>query len=182
MSRLSMVTPAELPGLACPYCGRVVAPDTPWAVAAAARWGWCGVKLTVDEQVAGLLLLAPLEETGHAMLMCIWVRPESVNSGYGRQLMQAASASLLSRKVRVIVARGSRRTVRCETPSREFLKAIGFTRGLDDRLWRLDLDRTVAEKSGVLGMVGRLFESLRPVTPPEPAGGAISGRTRRTGP
>lgn len=182
MSRLSMVTLAELPGLACPYCGRVVAPDTPWAVAAAARWGWCGVKLMVDEQVAGLLLLAPLEETGHAMLMCVWVRPESVRSGYGKQLLQAASAGLLSRKVRVIVARGSRRAVRCETPSRDFLKASCFTRGLDDRLWRLDLDRTVAEKSGVLGVVGRLFDSLRPATPPEPAGGAISGRTRRTGP
>lgn len=181
MSRLSMVTLAELPGLACPYCGRVVAADTLWAVAAATRWGWCGVKLTVDGEVAGLLLLSPLEEPGQAMLMNIWVRPESVRSGYGKQLLQAASAGLLSRKVRVIIAQGSRRSVRCEAPSRDFLKAIGFTRGLDDRLWRLDLDRTVAEKSGVLGIVGRLFESLRPVTPPEPAGGAISGRTTRTG-
>jgi GNAT superfamily N-acetyltransferase len=180
MARLSMVTLAELPGLACPYCGRVVARDTPWAVAAASRWGWCGVKLTVDEKVAGLLLLAPLEETGHAMLMCVWVRPESMRSGYGRQLVQAASASLLSRKVRVIVARGSRRSVGCQTPPREFLKAIGFTHGLDDRLWRLDLDRTVAEKSGVRGVVGRLIESFRPATPPEPAGGAISGRTSDT--
>lgn len=180
MARLSMVTLAELPGLACPYCGRVVAPDTPWAVAAAARWGWCGVKLTTDESVAGLLLLAPLEETGHAMLMCVWVHPGVVRSGYGKQLMQAASASLLSRKVRVIVARGGRRTVSCDAPPRDFLKAIGFTRGLDDRLWRLDLDRTVAEKSSVRGMVGRLIDSLRPVSPPEPAGGAISGRTTPT--
>jgi hypothetical protein len=181
MARLSMVTLAELPGLACPYCGRVVGQDTAWAVAAVARWGWCGVKLTTDEQVAGLLLLAPLEETGHAMLMSVWVRPDVVRSGYARQLVQAASAGLLSRKVRVIVARGSRHTVSCAAPPREFLRAIGFTRGLDDRLWRLDLDRTVSEKSGVRGMVGRLIESLRPVTPPEPAGGAISGRTTHTG-
>ena len=181
MSRLSMVTLAELPGLACPFCGRVVAPDTPWAVAAVARWGSCGVKLTVDEQVAGVLLLGPLEETGHAMLMCVWVRPEFLRSGYGKQLVQAASAGLLSRSVRVIVARGSRRSMRCEAPPRDFLKAVGFTRGLDDRLWRLDLDRTVAEKSGVRTMVDRWFDSLRPVTPPEPAGGAISGRTTRTG-
>ena len=180
MSRLSMVTLAELPGLACPYCGRVVDADTPWAVAASTRWGWCGVKLTVDGEVAGLLLLSPLEEPGQAMLRNIWVRPDAVRSGYGKQLLQAASAGLLSRKVRVINAQGSRRTVRCDAPSRDFLKAIGFTRGLDDRLWRLDLDRTVADRSGVLGMVGRLFESLRPA-PPEPAGGAISGRTSRTG-
>lgn len=178
---MSMVTLAELPGLACPYCGRVVPTDTPWAVAASARWGWCGVKLTTDDEVAGLLLLAPVEESGHAMLMSLWVRPGAVRSGYGKQLVQAASASLLSRKVRVIIAHGSRSNVRCATPPRDFLKAIGFTRGLDDRLWRLDLDRTVAEKNGVRGMVGRLIESLRPVAPPEPAGGAISGRTTHTG-
>ena len=177
MARLSVVTLAELPGLACPHCGRVVAPDTPWAVAAAARWGWCGVKLTTNDQVAGLLLLSPVEEAGQAMLMCIWVRPEVMRAGYGKQLVQAASASLLGRKVRVIVARGSRLNASCATPPRDFLRAIGFTRGLDDRLWRLDLDRTVADKSIVRGMVGRLIESLRPVAPPEPAGGAITGRT-----
>jgi GNAT superfamily N-acetyltransferase len=177
MARLSMVSLAELPLLACPYCGRTVAADTPWAVAAAARWGWCGVKLTLEEQVVGVLLLGPLEETGQAMLMCTWVRPEAVRSGYGRQLVQAASAGLLSRKVRVIVARGSRRNLRCSSPPRDFLKAVGFARGLDDRLWRLDLDRTVSERTGVRGMFGRFVESLRPVTPPEPAGGTISGRT-----
>ena len=177
MARLSMVTLAELPGLACPYCGRMVPADTPWAVAASTRWGWCGVKLTVEDQVAGLLLLGPLEESGHAMLMCCWVRPESVRSGYGKQLIQAASAGLLSRKVRVIVADAGWREVRCTTPPRDFLRAVGFVRGLDDRLWRLDLDRTVADRSSVRNMFGRLIESLRPVTPPEPAGGAISGRT-----
>lgn len=182
MARLSLVTLAELPTLACPYCGRVVAADTPWAVAAATRWGWCGVKLTTDDQVAGLLLLAPMEETGHAMLMSAWVRPESVRSGYGRQLVQAASASLLSRKVRVIVARGSRRSLRCSAPPRDFLKAIGFTRGLDDRLWRLDLDRTVADRATVRGMFDRIIDSLRPVSPPEPAGGGVTGRTTQTGP
>jgi ribosomal protein S18 acetylase RimI-like enzyme len=181
MARLSLVTLAELPTLACPYCGRVIAADTPWAVAAATRWGWCGVKLTTEDHVAGLLLLSPLEETGHAMLMSAWVRPESVRSGYGKQLVQAASASLLSRKVRVIVARGSRRSLRCSAPPSDFLKAVGFVRGLDDRLWRLDLDRTVADRSTVRGMFGRLMDSLRPVTPPEPAGGAISGRTTHTG-
>ncbi len=181
MARLSMVTLSELPGLPCPYCGRLVAPDTPWAVAAVARWGWCGVKLTVDEQVAGLLLLGPLEETGHAMLMCAWVRPESVRSGYGKQLVQAAAAGLVARKVRVIVARGSRRSLRCSTPPREFLRAVGFTRGLDDRLWRLDLDRAVEERPGVRGVLSRFIDSLRPVSPPEPAGGAISGRVTRTG-
>lgn len=178
MARLSMVTPPELSALACPYCGRTVTPDTPWVAAAVARWGWCGVKLSTDEQVSGLLLLGPAEETGHAMVMCAWVRPASVRSGYGRQLVQAASAALLSRQVRVIVARGSRGNLRCSAPPRDFLRGVGFTRGLDDRLWRLDLDRTVSEPTGVRGMLGRFMESLRPVSPPEPAGGAISRTSR----
>jgi hypothetical protein len=181
MARLSMVTLSDLPGLACPYCGRTVTPDTPWAVAAATQWGWCGVKLTVDERVAGLLLLGPLEETGHAMLMCAWVRPESVRAGYGKQLLQAAAAGLVARKVRVIVARGSRHTRRCSAPPRDFLRAVGFTRALDDRLWRLDLDRAVEERPRVRGLLGRFLDSLRHVSPPEPAGGAISGRATRTG-
>lgn len=181
MARLSMVTLAELPSLPCPYCGQTVTPDTPWAVAAATRWGWCGVKLTVDDEVAGVLLIGPLEDTGEAMLMGVWVRPDSVRSGYGRQLSQAAAAGLVNRKVRVILARGSRRNERCSVPPRDFLRAIGFTRGLDDRLWRLDLDRAVVERPSVRGVLGRVIASLRPVAPPEPAGGAISGRTSRTG-
>jgi N-acetylglutamate synthase-like GNAT family acetyltransferase len=139
------------------------------------------VKLTLEEQVAGLLLLGPQEDAGHALLLCTWVRPDVVGSGYGRQLVQAASAGLLSRTVRVIDAQGSRRNVRCTAPPRDFLKATGFTKGLDDRLWRLELDRTVTDRSGVRGMLDRLIESFRPVTPPEPAGGAISGRSTHAG-
>ena len=180
MPRLSMVTLAELPALACPYCGRRVPADTPWAASAATLWGWCGVKLTVAGEVSGLLLLGPLESPGQAMLAGVWVRPESVGSGYGRQLVQTAAAGLVEQKARVIVARASRNHVRCEAPPREFLRAVGFTRGREDRLWRLDLDRAVVgERSVVRNAFERFWESLRPVTPPEPAGGAISGRMHR---
>lgn len=175
-----MVTLAELPGLACPYCGRTVTPDTPWAASAATLWGWCGVKLVEDGQTAGLLLLAPMDDPGNAMLACAWVRPESVGSGYGRQLVQAASAGLVNRKVRTVLAHGSRQHLRCTAPPRDFLRSVGFTRGMDDRLWRLDLDRAVVgERTGVRGVFERFMESLRPVSPPEPAGGAV-GRVHRT--
>lgn len=175
-----MVTLAELAELACPYCGRTIAPDTPWAVSAVTLWGWCGVKLTVERQTAGLLLLGPLETPGHAMLTCAWVRPEWVGSGYGRQLVQGAAAGLVDRKARMIVSRGSRQHLRCTAPPRDFLRAVGFTRGRDDQLWQLDLDRAVVgERSSVRGVFERFMESLRPVSPPEPAGGAISGRVHR---
>ncbi len=176
-----MVTLAELRGLACPYCGRTVAIDTPWAVSAATLWGWCGVKLTIDGEVAGLLLLGPQEEPGQAMVMCAWVSPGHTGVGYGRQLVQAAAAGLVSQKGRSIVARGSRQHVRCEAPPRDFLRAVGFTRSLDDRLWHLDLDRAVVgERNGVRNAFERLIRSLRPVSPPNPAGGAISGRVNRS--
>jgi len=53
--------------------------------------------------------------------------------------------------------------------------AVGFTRGLDERLWHLDLDRVVTERGGMREVFERLMGSLRPA-PPEPAGGVISGR------
>ncbi len=181
MPRLSMVTLSELPTLACPYCGRTVPKDTPWAISAATVWGWCGVKLSVDGEVTGALLLAPLEEPGHAMVMSAWVSPASRGAGYGRQLVQGAAAGLVARKARVIEARGSRSNVRCEAPPRDFLRAVGFVRGRDDRIWRLELDRAVAgERNGVRNVFERFLESLRPAVPPEPAGGAISGRVNRT--
>lgn len=182
MSRLSMVRLAELPGLPCPYCGRSVGTDVAWAASAATLWGWCGVKLTATAgRVDGLLLLGPDEDSGRAVVKVMWVRPGCTGAGYGRQLVQAAAAGLVSRRVRELVATGSRQQVRCEAPPREFLREVGFTRSIDDRLWHLELDRAVVgERSGVRSALERLVQSLRPVTPPNPAGGAISGRANRS--
>lgn len=175
-----MVALAELDGLACPYCGRTVSADSAEAAAAASLWGWCGVKLVLDGAVAGLLLLAPTDEPGHALVTSVWVRPGLTGAGYGRQLVQAAAAGLVAQRGHVVVARGSRSGTDCQAPPKEFLRAVGFTRGLEDRLWHLDLDRTVVgERNGVLNVIERLLSSLRPVSPPEPAGGAI-GRVHRT--
>ncbi len=176
-----MVTLAELPGLACPYCGRVVGADAPWAASAATLWGWTGVKLgNGDGHVDGLLLLGPNDEPGRAVVHRLWVRPGLTGAGYGRQLVQAAAAGLVQQKVREVVAVGSKQHLRCEAPPSGFLRAVGFARSLDDRLWHLDLDRAVVgERNGVLGAWERLVQSLRPVSPPKPAGGAISGRAHR---
>ncbi|MFZ0529394.1 MAG: GNAT family N-acetyltransferase [Propionicimonas sp.] len=177
MARLTTVTRPELPGLPCPYCGLVTAADAEGAVSAAASWGWCGVKLTIEHQPAGLLLLRPLEDPTQARVVSLWVAPEHTGVGYGRQLVQAAAAGLIERRVRSVYARSGRGRVTCGTPPREFLRAVGFSRGLDERLWRLDLDRTVGERAGLLEAFERLMGSLRPA-PPEPAGGAISGAAR----
>ena len=179
MSRLSIVTLAQLPGLACPYCGRSTAPDVPWAVSAATVWGWCGWKISNgDGRADGLLLLGPTDEPGQAQVNVLWVRPGLTGAGYGRQLVQAAAAGLVQQKAREVVAVGSRQHLRCEAPPGGFLRGVGFARSMDDRLWHLDLDRAVVgERNGVRGVFERLLSSLRPVTPPEPAGGL--GRVRR---
>ncbi len=178
MPRLSMVTLTELSGLPCPYCGRTLSSDTPSAAAAATVWGWCGVKLVEDGEVAGLLLLAPADEPGQAVVTAVWVRPGRTRAGYGRQLVRTAASGLVAQRAHLMLARGSRHSVTCQAPPREFLRAIGFTRGLEDRLWHLDLDRAVlSERNGVRAMMERLLSSLRPANPPEPAGGAI-GRVR----
>ena len=171
--RLSTLTLAELSGLACPYCGQTTAADTPWARTAAARWGWCGVRLVIEQETAGVLLVSPLpEDPRQAMVMWAWVAPDHVSAGYGRQLVQSMAARLDERRVRTLIAQGSHLTPRCTAPHRDFLRAVGFVRSREDRLWRLELDRTAADRGGVLQAFERFVDSLRPV-PPEPAGGAV---------
>ena len=137
-----MVTLAELPELPCPYCGRVLGTDTPWAASAATLWGWCGARLVVGDEVAGLLLVGPMEDATQAMVMSAWVSPDHVGVGHGRQLVQRVAAGLVEQRVRAVFAQGSNTHVRCSAPPRDFLRAVGFTRGLDERLWRLELDRS----------------------------------------
>ncbi len=173
-----MVTLAELPELPCPYCGRVLGTDTPWAASAATLWGWCGARLVVGDEVAGLLLVGPMEDATQAMVMSAWVSPDHVGVGHGRQLVQRVAAGLVEQRVRAVFAQGSNTHVRCSAPPRDFLRAVGFTRGLDERLWRLELDRTVADRRGVRSALERFMDSLRPVAPPEPAGGAVRSELR----
>ncbi len=179
MSTMTMVLPDDLALLTCPYCGRTVSPDTPWAVAARERWGWIGVSALADGVPVGTILVAPSDEaTGPsaAMVMVAWVRPGEVRSGLGRHLVQSLSAGLLPRQTRFIAARGSRRHLSCAALPRDFLRSVGFSRASDERLWRLDLDQTAVERPSLREVLERLVGVIRPVAPPEPAGRA-SGAT-----
>ena len=178
MPTLSMVSPDDLALLPCPYCGRVIPPDTAWALAARERWGWTGALASLEGDPIGLLLVAPgvdpsgTEQAGPstAMVMCAWVRPGSTQMGNGRRLVQTVAAGLLPRQTRYIVARGSRQHLSCAALPRDFLRSVGFSRSGGDRLWRLDLDQTVAERQTLRGVFERLVGSIRPVAPPAPAG------------
>ncbi len=167
MSRLTTLTATDLGPLTCPYCGRHPDAELGWAEAATRCWGWCGFRVGVEEPEA-VLLLQP-DAAGQALLHSAWVRPDSVRLGHGRSLVQTAAAGLVTRGVRVLRSPGRRQAPTCSAPSRDFLRAVGFTRSLEDRRWHLDLDRTVVHRNDVAAVLARFVDSLRPVTPPNPA-------------
>jgi GNAT superfamily N-acetyltransferase len=169
MSQATWISPSSLPDYRCPYCGHEVDPATDWVVDAQQAWGRVGVAISEGDDTTGLLLLAPVERQA-AMVMCLWVAPDHVQRGYGRRLVQAGAAGLLARDVRSMAARGSRTKRHCATPPADFLRAVGFVRGLDDPLYRLDLDQTVVERPTTLfELLERWVGSIRPIGP-EPVG------------
>jgi GNAT superfamily N-acetyltransferase len=178
MARISPLVSAELVDLPCPYCGRQLPSGTEWLEVAETKWGSCGVKLTQDDDVLAVLALAPAAQAGGSMVKMIWVRREFAGRGYGRQLVQAAAAEMMRNKVEVILASGGRGRHVCATPPTGFLREVGFTHPDGERLWRLDLRKTVLERTS-----RRFFERLlRGLgANPEPAGGAISSRVGRCG-
>jgi ribosomal protein S18 acetylase RimI-like enzyme len=171
MAKTSTLSASELAALPCPYCGRVVQPKTEWAQAAMTAWGFAAIAVTRADEVAGVLALAPGERADEARIKMVWVRPESSGYGLGRQLVQAAAAELFRRRMKALVASGSRSNFTCASPPREFLMEVGFTRRPDQRLYRLDLRQTVLGRTH-LGLFGRLVRGFN--AGPEP--GVVSGR------
>ncbi len=196
MSSLTWLGRADLATLACPYCGRTADPSAEAILAAEQAWGFVGASLTQQGTRTAALLITPVPETRTAMLTCLWVAPDQVGRGCGKRLVQATAAGLLSREVEAILARGSRAKPDCGAPPVDFLRAVGFTRTLDEqlhsalrspaalqrlgsagrpdgprlsRLWRLDLDTTVTAPDGFRGLVEHWLRALRPIRP-EPAG------------
>jgi GNAT superfamily N-acetyltransferase len=176
MPKTSPLSVKELTSLACPYCGRQLPLGTEWLGAAEALWGNCGVKLTQEDDVLAVLALAPAGRADEAMVKMMWVRPELARRGYGRQLVQAASAEMVRHKMIAIRASGARGRHVCATPPIGFLREVGFTLPAGERLWRLDLRKTVLERKS-RRLLERLLGGLG--ANPEPAGGAISSRVER---
>ena len=174
MAKTSTLTASELSSLACPYCGRAVAATTEWAQTAAATWGFTGIAVKRADEVAGVLALAPGERPDEARIKMLWIRPESSGYGLGRQLVQAAAAELLRRRVRAVLASGTRSNPTCASLPRDFLLEVGFTRRPGERLYRLDLRQAVLGRTH-LGVFGRLVRSFS--AGPQP--GVVSGRIGR---
>lgn len=193
MGSLTWLGRSDLTTLACPYCGRMADPDAEAMVAAEQAWGFVGASLTLHGTRTAALLITPVPDTRAAMLTCLWVAPGHAGRGRGKRLVQAAAAGLLSSGTVAIVARGARVKKDCATPPADFLRAVGFTRVIDEplntalrspatghrlgpvtdldgaRLWRLDLNATVIVPGGLRGLVADWLRALRPIRP-EPAG------------
>lgn len=175
MSRVTALTVAELIGLPCPYCERRVPPGTSWLTAAQKTWGRCGIKLQINEQVCAVLVMAPGSRPGQAQIKMLWVHPDVVGLGLGRQLVHSAVAEAERMKLTQLVAVGGHNHPTCAAPPDGFLRETGFRRKPGESLWRLDLNQAVLERAGL----GRLVRILRGwgQAGPEPAPGGVSGRT-----
>jgi len=173
MAKTSTLSASELAALSCPYCGRVVQPTSDWAQAAMAAWGFTAIAATRADEVAGVLALGPGDRADEARVKMLWVRPESSGYGLGRQLVQAAAAELLRRRVKAIVASASRSSLTCTSPPRDFLLEVGFTRRPDQRLYRLDLRQAVLGRTH-LGVFGRLVRGFNPAPQPGVASGRVA--------
>lgn len=178
MRSLAPVTAAELPQLACPYCGSTVSASQKWVEDATRLWGLCGWRLVADGQTEALLLLAPSAEPGAALVVQLWVVPERCGRGLGKRLIHGAAAALKRTGTSTILSRGSRAHPSCTHPPKDFLRAVGFTRQLDERYYRLDLNRAVSARNPLQSLLNRVAEALQP-GPGEPAPGGLSPRALR---
>lgn len=189
MGSLTWLGRADLATLACPYCGRMADPNAEAVVAAEQAWGFIGAALTLHGTRTAALLITPVPDTRAALLTCLWVAPGYTGRGRGKRLVQATAAGLVSRDVAVVLARGARVNADCGAPPADFLRAVGFTRTMDDRLrtpasmqrlgqvgepdgtrlWRLDLTTAVSVPTGLRGLIEHWLRALRPARP-EPAG------------
>lgn len=180
MRNLTPVTSADLASLACPYCGTAVSEDEEWVGSSIQIWGLCGWRVPGAQGTDALILLTPSIEPTSALIKRLWVAPGATGRGLGKRLIQSSAANLSRSSITAILSRGSRTHVSCASPPRDFLREVGFTRQLDERLYRLDLNRAVSTRNPLQTLLDRVAQVLQP-GPGEPAAGGLSPRAMRRG-
>ena len=159
----------DLRALACPWCGR-----TPQGASG-------GFKAVRDGRVVGVVAFAPGSELGgmypaqSVVVLQLWVRREDLGELIGTQLVQQLAARAVARKVRSVVAHGTRGVPDCRHLPADWLEARGFVECVTGTQWRLDLRRTIRVPEAVRGMVDAAVRAVRPERP-APAGRAVRPR------
>lgn len=160
----------DLRVLACPACGR-----TP----SQASFGFKAVR---EGLVVGVLAAAPASELGGfyprdaVVITQAWVRSDDVRELIGTQLVQRTAAVLAGRRVRCLVAGGTRGVPDCAHLPADFLERLGFVEFVPGSQWRLDLRSTVKVPDAVAALAAGLAGLVRPGRP------APAGRTASAGP
>lgn len=158
MRSIRQAEPGDLRTRACPVCGAVP------------RWATLGFTVARDGEVVGFLALAPSDALGvlprgSMVVEQLWVRPEDVGEQVGTQLVQRAAAVLHARRVRCLVATGTRGVADCRHLPGAWLERVGFVEQVRGAQWRLDLRRAVPVPDAVRAAwagVGRLVRPVRP--------------------
>lgn len=159
----------DLATRACPWCRR-----TP-------QGATFGLKAVRDGQVVGLLAAAAASElggfypNGSVVITQLWVRREDLGELIGTQLVQRLAARAVARKVRSVVAHGTRGVPDCRHLPADWLEGRGFVECVTGTQWRLDLRRTIRVPEAVRGMVDAAVRAVRPERP-APAGRAVRPR------
>lgn len=153
------LTPHELRGLTCPWCGR-----TPGAATA-------GFKVLRDRTVLGAIAVAPshgqagLCPSSAAVVEQLWVRREDVGELIGTQLVQRAAGQAVAQGARCLVARGTRGVPDCRHLPGGWLDRVGFVEHVAGVQWRLEFRRTATILDAVRGVTdaaARLARGGRP--------------------
>lgn len=181
MRSFTPVTAGDLASLACPYCGTTPSADEEWVARSVQAWGLCGWRLPGTAGTDALILITPSSnEPTAALITRLWVAPAAAGRGVGKRLIQGTAANLAHSSVTAILSRGTRSHLTCASPPRDFLRAVGFTRQLDERLYRLDLNRAVSSRNPLQALLEKVAQVLQP-GPGEPAAGGLSPRAMRRG-
>lgn len=164
-------------------------PGANWALEADRAWGCCGVAATREGRIVGFALISPAlflprehpaakgpQSAAAAVLLAVWVEPESRRAGVGRQLIQHLAARTYGKHdTEAIEAVGSRSAVTTSAPPVSWLLAVGF-QPLDARTtrprYRLELSSAVPWLDLRAAWRRVIAWVPHPIAPPEPAGGA----------
>ncbi len=149
---------AALRNLACPVCGRTPASAT------------LGFTVVRDKTVVGFVALAvpdadAVYPPGTMLVEQLWVHPDDVGELIGTQLVHRAASALQARRMRRLVARGTRRTSDCGHLPGDWLDRVGFVEHVRGVEWRLDLRRTAPVTDALRAAWGSVARGVRTQRP-----------------
>ena len=163
MRTLAPLTPAEITGLVCPWCGR--APER----------GERGFKAVRNGRTIGAVVLAAalrdrdLCPPGTYVIERLWVHPDDVGEHVGTQLVQRACSLLVADRGRILVAYGTDGVPDCAHLPASWLASAGFAEHVDGVQWRIDLRRTLPLAGLARDAAAMASRLVRPRSHPEPA-------------